>query len=76
MWCCLVLSAAIIIPVPTYESYISCPKCSSQVTANSNFCNYCGAPLKPQQVVLKICPRCKNRIAESAKYCPECGKKQ
>jgi predicted amidophosphoribosyltransferase len=70
------LSAAIMIPIPTCDSYITCPNCRSQVTVNSNFCNFCGKPLRPKPVVLKICPNCKKRMAEAAKYCPECGQKQ
>ncbi|NLF88016.1 zinc-ribbon domain-containing protein [Candidatus Bathyarchaeota archaeon] len=70
------LSTAIMIPVPDVNSYITCPRCSSQVIARSNFCNFCGASLKPQPIVLKICPNCYSRITEKAHFCPECGEKQ
>lgn len=70
------LSAAILIPVSGVNNTISCPKCGSQVTADSNYCNNCGASLKPQPVILKICLRCWGRIPEKAKFCPECGQKQ
>jgi RNA polymerase subunit RPABC4/transcription elongation factor Spt4 len=76
LWVCIILSASILIPVPTYYEYITCPRCGSQVISNSNYCNFCGTALKPSQVVLKICPRCKNRIPEAARFCPECGQKQ
>ena len=65
------------VPVPSYakQQYVRCPNCSSAVTANSNYCNYCGTPLH-QPILLKICPRCSTRIPARAKFCPECGKKQ
>ncbi|MGA2682268.1 MAG: zinc ribbon domain-containing protein [Candidatus Bathyarchaeia archaeon] len=64
------------LPVPSYaQQYVRCPNCGSQVTANSNYCNFCGTLLH-QPVVLKICPRCNNRIPALAKFCPECGKRQ
>ncbi|HMK95585.1 MAG TPA: zinc ribbon domain-containing protein [Candidatus Limnocylindrales bacterium] len=65
------------VPVPSYLSqrYVQCPNCGSAVTANSNYCNYCGTPLR-QPILLKICPRCGARISARAKFCPECGKKQ
>ncbi|MGE5555775.1 MAG: zinc-ribbon domain-containing protein [Methanocella sp.] len=70
------LSAGILIPIPFCENYLTCPRCGSQVTAKSNYCNYCGASLKAQPVILKICPKCQNRIPQTAHFCPECGQKQ
>ena len=70
------LSAYVMVPVPTYaQQYVRCPSCGSQVTANSNYCSFCGAKLH-QPVLLKICPKCSTKIPAAAKFCPECGKKQ
>gem|GEM_PF-2650364 len=69
------LSAFIVMPVPSYSQSLVCPKCNTQVTPVANYCDNCGAPLKPQ-VTLKICPHCKSRIVEAAHFCPECGQKQ
>ncbi|MGA3112300.1 MAG: zinc ribbon domain-containing protein [Candidatus Bathyarchaeia archaeon] len=63
-------------PIPSYnQQYVRCTNCGSQVTANSNYCNFCGKPLH-QPVLLKICPKCNTKIPAQAKFCPECGKKQ
>jgi hypothetical protein len=75
MWCYIILSAFIWVPVPSYGEYLTCPKCKSQVNAISNYCNFCGTPLH-QPIVLKICPKCKTRMDSSAHFCPECGQKQ
>ncbi|MGD6807087.1 MAG: zinc-ribbon domain-containing protein [Candidatus Bathyarchaeia archaeon] len=72
----IILSAAILIPVPAYTQSITCPHCNSHVTPNSNYCNFCGAALKPQPLILKICSSCRNRISSAAHFCPECGQKQ
>jgi predicted amidophosphoribosyltransferase len=69
------LSAFIMLPVPTYTQYTRCPNCGSQVVFFSNYCNFCGTALR-QPILLKICPKCQTRIPASAKFCPECGKKQ
>ncbi|MGD0994065.1 MAG: zinc ribbon domain-containing protein [Candidatus Bathyarchaeia archaeon] len=69
------LSAFIMVPVPSYSQYLTCPNCRSQVASFSNYCNFCGAPLR-QPILLKICPRCNTRIPVTANFCPECGKKQ
>lgn len=65
----------IAVPIPKYGQYLVCPKCRSQVSADSKYCNYCGEMLRPQ-LILKICSRCQNRIISAAHYCPECGQKQ
>ena len=71
----IILSGFILVPVPTHSQFLICPKCGSQLAMVSNYCNFCGAPLR-QQIVLKICPRCKTRIPEAANFCPECGQEQ
>jgi predicted amidophosphoribosyltransferase len=45
------------------------------VASFSNYCNFCGTPLR-QPILLKICPQCLTRIPAASKFCPECGKKQ
>ncbi|MGD0203176.1 MAG: zinc ribbon domain-containing protein [Candidatus Bathyarchaeia archaeon] len=63
------------VPVPSYAQYLTCPNCGSRVALYSNYCNFCGVPLR-QPILLKICPRCNTRIPVRANFCPECGKKQ
>jgi len=70
-----ILSAFIWVPVPTLSQATTCPKCNSQVTAISNYCNFCGTALH-QPIVLKICQKCSTRMDASANFCPECGQKQ
>jgi RNA polymerase subunit RPABC4/transcription elongation factor Spt4 len=70
-----IISSFIMLPVPAYCQYLTCPRCNSQVPQGSNYCNICGTPLN-QPVVLRICPRCKTRITADAHFCPECGQKQ
>ncbi|MGD6851629.1 MAG: zinc-ribbon domain-containing protein [Candidatus Bathyarchaeia archaeon] len=72
----MILSAYILMPVPSYSPCgVICPRCNAQVTPTANYCNTCGAPLKPQ-VILKVCPNCRSRMPEKALFCPECGQKQ
>ena len=75
LWCWIILSAFIMVPVPAYSQYLKCPNCGSQVASFSNYCNFCGVPLR-QPILLKICPRCKTRIPATSNFCPECGQKQ
>ncbi|XES78338.1 MAG: zinc ribbon domain-containing protein [Candidatus Bathyarchaeia archaeon] len=64
-----------VVPVPSYTENTACPKCGTQTPTCSNYCPFCGTPLR-LPVVLKICPKCKSKIPETARFCPECGVKQ
>ena len=70
--CKTILSAFIIVPVPSYSNYLLCPNCRSQVPPNSNCCNICGTPLR-QPLLLRICSSCKTQIPATSNFCPECG---
>ena len=65
------------LPVPSYtQQYMRCPNCGSQVTANSNYCNFCGTALSPTQFCSKFAPDAARKFLPNRKFCPECGKKQ
>lgn len=70
-----IFSAFILMPVPAYYQYQTCPKCESQVPQGSNYCNICGTPLN-QPIILRICPSCKTKIPTKSHFCSECGYKQ
>jgi len=71
----ILIGAWILVPLPSYGQYLICPRCKRQVSPASNYCDFCGALLRPE-IVLKICPSCKSRIPVSARFCSECGTKQ
>jgi hypothetical protein len=64
----------LLIPLPLAGQYVTCPSCRRQISSVSNYCNSCGALLRPQ-LVLKICPNCKRKITVSSRFCSECGQK-
>lgn len=47
-----------------------CPSCSISNDGDANFCQDCGAVLKP----ILICENCKAENDDQAKYCDQCGK--
>ncbi|MBX8632563.1 MAG: SPFH domain-containing protein [Thermoplasmata archaeon] len=52
-----------------------CPKCGAIITAQTNFCPNCGAPLQqpqPAQQMLK-CPKCGSDVPSTSRFCPNCG---
>ena len=69
------IGAWVLLPSSLLGSYTVCPRCGLQVSSVSNYCNFCGALLRPE-LVLKICPNCKNRIPTVARFCNQCGQKQ
>jgi predicted amidophosphoribosyltransferase len=71
----ILIGAWILVPLSSYGQYLICPRCKRQVSPASNYCDFCGALLRPE-IVLKICPNCKSRIPVSARFCSECGTKQ
>jgi membrane protease subunit (stomatin/prohibitin family) len=56
-------------------STVVCPKCGSQNSPSSKFCNDCGGKMEasPQTVP---CVSCKAPISPTTKFCNECGAKQ
>lgn len=69
-----------------YESNVnnlkSCPKCSSPISSNTNFCNNCGNKISQNKesfngnTTLKEvkCPHCKAHVPIISNMCIECGK--
>lgn len=48
----------------------NCPACKAENEADANFCESCGAVLKP----VLICESCKAENDAEAKFCDQCGK--
>ena len=48
-----------------------CPKCGTQVSADSKFCTKCGSNLAVAEG--GICKKCGAKLTPNAKFCPECG---
>ena len=46
---------------------ISCPQCSTRLSADSKFCNKCGAKIKT------TCPGCGATVTPGSKFCSQCG---
>ncbi len=49
---------------------ITCPKCKSQIKANSKFCPECGT-----KISVSFCKECGAKATPGAKFCSECGAK-
>lgn len=47
----------------------TCPKCHTNVPANSKFCLECGHGF------VVTCPKCGSKVKEGMKFCSECGEK-
>lgn len=50
----------------------ACPKCGTQVPADSKFCTRCGARMD-EAASGGICAKCGAKLTPGAKFCPECG---
>ncbi len=50
----------------------ACPKCGTQVPADSKFCTHCGARMD-EAAGGGICAKCGAKLTPGAKFCPECG---
>ena len=50
----------------------ACPKCGTQVPADSKFCTCCGARID-EPAGGGICAKCGAKLAPGAKFCSECG---
>lgn len=46
---------------------ISCPQCGAKLSADSKFCNKCGAKIK------STCPGCGAAVTPGSKFCSQCG---
>ena len=61
------------------KGMVSCPNCGAQISANSGFCNVCGAKIEkqvspaPQPGAGKICPKCQKTVEADALFCTFCG---
>ena len=61
-------------PMPPFvKTTNTCKLCGNQkgITANSNFCNACGKPLKP--AMSKAAQNCKHVNIKEAAFCEKCG---
>lgn len=57
-----------------------CPNCGFKNTADSQFCEECGAKItdseeKIKTPVINVCQNCGTIAQEGDKFCPECGNK-
>lgn len=50
-----------------------CPRCGMIVPEGSEFCPYCGCPLREFAFGEVICPRCGENVSREYMYCPKCG---
>ena len=57
-------------PPPSTQSVIKCPKCGRNVSADFEYCPYCGTKLPKAS----YCPHCGALLPPGAKFCPKCGK--
>lgn len=48
-----------------------CPKCGEPVGADDQFCNNCGAEVKPKAG--RVCPKCGKELKGKVKFCSNCG---
>lgn len=55
------------------QQTINCPKCQAVIPANSKFCQFCGAEIKPVSGPQIECPKCGTPNPADAKFCSECG---
>ena len=46
---------------------ISCPQCGARLSADSKFCNKCGAKMQTS------CPGCGAAVTPGSKFCSQCG---
>ena len=67
-------------PIPGTQppvEMITCPQCSAQVPAGTEFCGYCGVylqvPIEELKSSWKVCPLCHNRAPATQQFCPICG---
>jgi membrane protease subunit (stomatin/prohibitin family) len=60
-------AAAAAAAAPAVAATIACPKCATQIPADSKFCPSCG------QALVKACAKCGAELAADAKFCPQCG---
>lgn len=49
----------------------SCPECGHAISADSKFCDDCGAPISIDQT----CRSCGFSLKPGAKFCPQCGER-
>ncbi len=52
-----------------------CPKCSSEIVEDSNFCPSCGFNLAVEYIEVPVCPICKKTYPENEKFCIDDGAK-
>lgn len=71
------------------EGKLQCDSCKAIITADSAFCNKCGASIKPQDFTLigipanqqgyipslGVCPSCGSSLVPGAAFCEKCGHK-
>lgn len=49
---------------------IKCPDCTNPVSADAQFCQFCGHHL----LVVSQCPDCHKNLPANARFCPQCGR--
>ena len=53
---------------------MKCSTCGSDNTTDANFCEECGASLRPTLGADEhLCPSCEEIIKKAAELCPKCG---
>ncbi len=53
---------------------MKCSNCNSEISENTKFCTFCGAPVKKEQKS-PACPSCGAQVKPGASFCTSCGNK-
>lgn len=61
--------------IQTIKGIKICPKCGEELSANSSFCNNCGAVIPKDNGDLIECQNCGKMIPREKKFCAYCGAK-
>lgn len=61
------------VPQPTQDSAARCAGCGAELSADSQFCNVCGQPVKKPEPT--SCPQCGAPLSPGSQFCNKCGSK-
>lgn len=61
--------------IQTIKGIKICPHCGEELSANSSFCNNCGAVIPKDNGDLIECQNCGKMISKEKKFCAYCGAK-
>ena len=53
----------------------NCPKCTTEFSSGTKFCQNCGCNLEAEFVETPACPKCQKTFSTGSKFCPDDGSK-